>query len=532
MLLNAGSLVGTTAVTGVFGFAYWWIAARLFPPEAVGLASAAVSVMTLLGTFSILGLGTLLIGELARQPGKELSLISAALLLVGGVGVVSGVAFALVAPLVSDDFQALAANPGIIVLFAAGVGLTAVTSVLDEALIGLLKGVVQLGRNALFAGTKLVFLILAGFWLLKVGGQIIYGAWVAGSLLSLLPLAGFVALKCRRRIRALKPDWQLLRRLKLLALQHHLLNLILQAPTMAMPVLVTIVLSATTNAWFYIAWMISGLVFIASYALTTVLYAINAGHTAELTRKLRMTLGLSFVTVIFANCVLQLAAGQILDLFGHIYALQAVLCLRILGLAAFPMIIKYHYIAVSRIHSKMARAVLPVAIGGVLELVIAALGAHIAGLAGFSLGWVIAVCVEAVFMFPAVYRATFPAKTSNIHCPQCNVMLPAYAHFCGVCGLRLGGMKLEEQETRKLDRIRLEEQDTVVDTLILSGVSLGGVKLDWVLWLEQQDTRKLETIKLEDLETRKLDGVKPDQNATDGRSLYHNSLEAGEVSRA
>jgi O-antigen/teichoic acid export membrane protein len=500
MLLNAGSLVGTTAVTGVFGFAYWWVAARLFQPEAVGLASAAVSAMTLLGTFCILGLGTLLIGELARQPGKELSLISAALILVGGVGVVSGIFFALVAPLVSDGFQAFGANPGVIVLFAAGVGLTAITIVLDEALIGLLKGVIQLGRNALFAGAKLVFLILAGFWLLKVGGQIIYGAWVAGSLLSLLPLAGFVALKSRRRSRVLQPDWQLLRRLKLLALQHHMLNLIVQAPTMAMPVLVTIVLSATTNAWFYIAWMISGLVFIASYALTTVLYAINAGQTAELTRKLRMTLGLSLVTVILSNCVLQLAAGQVLDLFGHMYALQAILCLRILGLAAFPMIIKYHYIAVSRIHSKMARAALPVAIGSLLELGIAALGAQFAGLAGFSLGWFTAVCIEAVFMFPAVYQATFPAKTSDILCPQCNVMLPAYAHFCGACGLKLGGTKLEEQDisvavavTRKLSRVWLEEQD----------ISVAGA------------------------DTEKLYRVKPDRNAAAGRTFH-----SGEVSHA
>jgi len=81
LLGNAGSLFGTTVVTSGLGFVFWWVAARVFSPAAVGLSSAAISAMTLLGTGCILGLGTLLVGELPRQPGKAASLISAALLL-------------------------------------------------------------------------------------------------------------------------------------------------------------------------------------------------------------------------------------------------------------------------------------------------------------------------------------------------------------------------------------------------------------------------------------------------------------------
>src|SRR5438132_14361150 len=75
ILVNAGSLVGTTAVTSMLGFVYWWLAARQYPPEAVGFASAAISAMTLLGTFAMLGLGTLLLGELPQQLGRGSSLI-------------------------------------------------------------------------------------------------------------------------------------------------------------------------------------------------------------------------------------------------------------------------------------------------------------------------------------------------------------------------------------------------------------------------------------------------------------------------
>src|SRR5437879_4167045 len=91
MLVNAVSLIGTTAVTTSLGFAYWWLAARRFPPETVGISSAAISAMTLLGLFCMLGLGTLLIGELPRQPDSQAPLISAALIVVGGVGGCAGI---------------------------------------------------------------------------------------------------------------------------------------------------------------------------------------------------------------------------------------------------------------------------------------------------------------------------------------------------------------------------------------------------------------------------------------------------------
>ena len=110
-------------VTSILGFAYWWLAARQFSPPAVGLASAAISAMTLLGTLSICGLGILLIGELPRQKGKEASLISATLIVAGVVGGCLGMLFAIVALYLSHDFQMLRASVENVALFAVGVSL-------------------------------------------------------------------------------------------------------------------------------------------------------------------------------------------------------------------------------------------------------------------------------------------------------------------------------------------------------------------------------------------------------------------------
>src|SRR5947209_3866426 len=252
MVVNAGSLVGTTAVTSVFGFAYWWLAARAFPPETVGFASAAISAMMLLATICILGLGTLLVGELPRQPGKEASLISTALIAVGGIGGVIGVLFACAAPFISTNLRALGASVQDVALFAIGVSLTAITLVLDQSLIGLFRGEVQLWRNTLFAISKLAALLAASLWLSHVVGLTIYATWLVGNILSLLVLAGFTMFKRGWSIKNYLPRWELLWKLGGSALRHHILNLILQVPALAFPVLVTIMLSVTVNAWFYV----------------------------------------------------------------------------------------------------------------------------------------------------------------------------------------------------------------------------------------------------------------------------------------
>lgn len=423
ILVNAGSLIATTGVNAVLGFVYWWLVARQFLPEAVGLASAAVSAMTLLGTVSILGLGTLLLGELPRQPGKEASLISAALILVGGVGACSGILFAIIAPFISADFQVLRASIQNIALFATGVGLTAITLVLDQALIGLLRGPLQFWRNALFALTKLVALFAAALWLSHTMGLTIYATWAGGNAFSLAALAAFIVLKGKGSLRSYVPHWALLRKLKLAALQHHLLNLLLQAPPLILPVLVTVMLSARMNAWFYISWTIAAFVSFIPVALGTVLYAIGSAQPDVLAYKARMTLSLGVVACIVAYAVVLPAAPQILSLFGHAYQEQSSWSLRILALAAFPLIIKTHYLTIHRIHSRIAHTLLPIATAGLLELALPALGARLGGLSGLSLGLIATLCIEAVYMSPTVYRTVrsmdAPSNTDQLQrCTQ------------------------------------------------------------------------------------------------------------------
>ncbi|HEV8222231.1 MAG TPA: hypothetical protein VGQ05_18315, partial [Streptosporangiaceae bacterium] len=153
LLSNASSLAATTGVASVLGFGFWALAAHLFSQQAVGYGSAAVSAMTLLGTVGMLGLGTVLIGELPRRRARA-GLVSAALITCGTGSLLLGIGFAVAAPQFSTRFADVSGTLGHLALFAAGVALTGVTLVFDQAAIGLLRGGLQLSRNSVFAAVK------------------------------------------------------------------------------------------------------------------------------------------------------------------------------------------------------------------------------------------------------------------------------------------------------------------------------------------------------------------------------------------
>src|ERR1700753_3470731 len=95
LLRNAGSLAATTGLTSVFGFAFWFIAAKEFKPAEVGYGAAATNAMQLLATIGMFGLGTMLIGELPRRRERG-GLFAASVLTSAGGALILGLGFAFV----------------------------------------------------------------------------------------------------------------------------------------------------------------------------------------------------------------------------------------------------------------------------------------------------------------------------------------------------------------------------------------------------------------------------------------------------
>ncbi|HXS32439.1 MAG TPA: hypothetical protein VN758_01530 [Solirubrobacterales bacterium] len=410
VLVNAGSMMSTVVVTALLGAAFWLVAARQFSTDAVGVASAAVAAMTLLGYVATAGLGTLLMGELPRREQHHRGLLNASLMVSGAIGIVLGIGFAIAAPLLSADLEPLSESWLAAAVFAFGVGLTGLAAVLDQALIGLLRGGLQLSRNVVFSAIKLIALVLVAYLVTGAGGVWIYATWTAGIAISLVVLLRFYM---RRAGDSLRPRFALLGEMRVDAATHHVYNLAIRAPDLVLPLIVVALLSAEANANFYIAWMIASFAFMVPVSLSSVLFAVGSGDASGLHERYRLSMALSAGLGLVANLVLLVAGGQILALFGADYERQALTTLHILALGVFPETIKAHFLSITRVERRIPQTI-PLVIGATfLELAGAVAGALAGSLALVATGWLLAVCIEAVVMSRTVFRFLRIAPSSG-----------------------------------------------------------------------------------------------------------------------
>lgn len=403
LLSNAGSLLASTGVTSVLGVVYWIFAAHVFSQGAVGYGSAAVSAMTLLGTIGMLGLNTLLIGELPRRTDRA-GLVWAALITSGLASLLLGLGFVVVAPHVSVRFAEMVGAPDRAVLFAVGVALTGMSMVFDQATIGLLRGGLQLQRNIAFAVGKMLVLPACAILLHGQFGVDITFSWVAGIALSMVLLAihmWFVGEPVLAR-----PDWDVLRGLGRSVMAHNWLNLAIMMPIYLLPVLVTVIVSPSANAAFYVAAMLTGFLFIVPAHLATVLFAVVAADPRVLARKLRFALRLSFMIGLPGMAILILGAHFALGIFGAGYT-EAVVPLWLITIGYPAAVPKTLYIAVCRASGKIPRAAAVLTACSSIEIIAVVVGGMADGLYGLSVALLAVRYAEALVTAPPVIRAAF-----------------------------------------------------------------------------------------------------------------------------
>jgi O-antigen/teichoic acid export membrane protein len=406
LFANATSLIASTGLTSGLGVLYWFVASHAFSIQAVGLASAAVSAMTLLATLGSLGQGTFLLGELPLRDRSEVPpLIGSGLAVTAVIGTVLAFAYVAVGTLALHAFRPFESPLGA-VIFALGVAIIATSIVADNVTIGLLRGGVQLWRNGVFGVTKLAFLAALALLVAHGSGVAIYVTWTGGALVSLVFAAG-VAVRVAgwRPVSRILPRWHIIRHSWRSIVDHQLLNLSTKSG-LVLPTFVLAVLGASYTASFYVAFQIASLAIAVPTSFSTVLYATGRTEIHRLPSKMRQSL-VTCVLVGAASTVFVLFAGSwILTIFGRSYAHQATETLWLLTAGVFGTTTKDHYVALARIENRI-RAALPLLYFGLyLELAFALIGVLLGGLTGLAAGWLVALLTEAALMSGRVLRAT------------------------------------------------------------------------------------------------------------------------------
>jgi O-antigen/teichoic acid export membrane protein len=360
---GAGTLAGSSRgmvagrVAGMaFGFLFWIAAARLASAREVGLAAATVSVVVLCTQLANAGLGSAVIANGVRDRPDARGLLDTALALSVLSSATVGLVTLGVAALVLPQVGAVVGQPGSGGLFLGVVVLGTVNILLDQESMAFGRGGQVLTRS-LLSGSALLLgtAVLAG--LRPPSATALLVVWSAATAVAVAAGARHAAGFRAGHRPALRLHGSTVQPLVRVGLANHALTLTERVPALLLPVVVAELLSATANAYWYVAWMTAWVVFVVPVSVGTALFADAARRAEPRAALVRQALRAIVPLGVGGALVLALTAPWVFRLLGGEYAATAAPCLRVLLLALPAVVVMQVFGGLSRASGHVEPAV-------------------------------------------------------------------------------------------------------------------------------------------------------------------------------
>lgn len=389
-------LIAGNVVNAAFGFLFWAGAARLYDPREVGLAAAAFSAIGLLGMVSTLGLDYAMIRYLPHAEDPQ-GIINSSLTIGTSAALVLSLVFVEGLGVWSPVLRPSQTNLAFVAALVIGTVLTTLMGLLGSVFLTRKRADLILAQSSIFGATKVVCAVV----LAAVGRPIgLIGAWVLGLGAAVgCGLAAFLPGVENRR-HQLRPavSRAVVNEMAHFAFANYISTVLWSAPTFLLPLLVANIAGSEANAYFYVAFSISGLLSVIPTAVSLSLFAHGSHDESELVRLTLASLRFSLVLLVVAVGLVFMVGGKLLLIFGKAYSVQATRLLWVLALSAIPIAVNSLYFSVRRVQNRMDQVL--ICMGLILGITLA-LGVVLlprVGLIGAGIAWLVAQCTAAILI--------------------------------------------------------------------------------------------------------------------------------------
>ena len=333
---NSGLLMATTISNSALGYVFWVVAAHAIVPAELGAANAAIAAASLASLVGDVGLRTVMMTELpnareARQWSKRVS-----------AGIVAGVVASTVCGVACAALVAL--SPALRRFLSGGWLIVIVVISVTGMLFGLLDGIATaerrteqlLNRNLLNAAVKVAVLGIS-LWAFHLAGRSVLVA-------TAVSYAATVAFGILVQLRRSQPGWRftldgsqaMIRGVRRNMFTHHVLNLGGELPMYVLPLEVVARLSPRQNAYSSLTWMVGGVFFMISAAVSTALFVQGRWEPEEVRRSTRRA-GRLIASLLAPIALFLVVFGHlVLGFFGRTYAVHGYVLLMWLLASAVP----------------------------------------------------------------------------------------------------------------------------------------------------------------------------------------------------
>jgi O-antigen/teichoic acid export membrane protein len=335
LLTNSALIFLTTVLMAGGGAVFWVIAARLAPPDDVGLAGSLVAAGDSLALFAQLGLNIALLRTIPTSTRKAADVLTASLIVVLAGGSFA-LAYAVLLPVTSPRLATVLGSPLTIAVFAALVAATALNVLSDSVFLGINRVRSYLGLNGILM--SLVKCVLP-FVLAGAGAFGLYGS-VGGAILVCAVASIWVILRHLPGRRTLSPSPEL-RATRSFAAASYATYVLTVLPLLVFPLIVINTLGSAAGAAYFISYQVATL-------LNAVILAVASATYAESERTVRgrhavvRRGGFTLLACSVAGCAAMVVlAPYFLRIFGPHYVDSGTATLRVLALATVGAAFNY-----------------------------------------------------------------------------------------------------------------------------------------------------------------------------------------------
>jgi O-antigen/teichoic acid export membrane protein len=379
---NSIYLMASTAVMAFFGFFFWILNAHLFTSEQVGIATTLISVMTLISTFSLLGLGNSLIKYLPTSDNKN-EYMNTSLTLVGLTSIIISVIYLVFLNIFSPKLLFIRENPIFCFLFVFFIVFCTLNTISENIFIAYRSSVYIFIKNTILSLVKLAL----PFALIMLGA---YGIFMSFGLSITVAFIFSLIIFINRFKYIIKPDIHknIVKNMAKFTLGSYVADFIRTLPSMILPIIILNTIGAKFSAYFYMDMMIATMLFIIPLSVSQSLFAEGSYSEEEL--KVHLTRAIRLIAMILLPSVLVtvLFGKYILLTFGTQYSSDGILLLQILAISAIFQSIIYIGNAMLLIKHRIKLIIYINSITAIIILLLSFALTH-QNLLGIGISWII-----------------------------------------------------------------------------------------------------------------------------------------------
>ena len=349
---NSIYLMVSSFIMAFFGFFFWILSARFYTPEQVGLATSLISVISLISTFSLLGLNNGIIRYLPSSDNKSLK-INTSFTIVAVTSLLLALIYLIFINVFSPKLVFIRDQIPFSLLFIAFVVFLALNTISENVFIAYRSSIYIVIKNIIYSIAKLIlpilFVSLGAFGIFASVGFSIIFAFIL-SFIFLVIKFGY----------DFKPviNTKIVKHMFRFSLGNYIAGFIGSLPTMVLPIIILNKLGAQFSAYFYMDMMIANFLYMIPMAVSQSLFAEGSFDEARITIQLKKAVEIISLILLPAVIVCLLFGKYILLSFGQEYANEGFGLLQILTISTIFVSINYIFNSILYIKHKLKLTIL------------------------------------------------------------------------------------------------------------------------------------------------------------------------------